>query len=220
MNTLTRILKSGCVGKDVEGFTRAMLRYLDDDHGWRAFAAATPIVKRTWGPGKTKLAKRCATSAGLPAYGVGGPALETALRDAGAFDAKANQLLDEYAESVKPKLVEPTQGFESLHQSLWQAYTIGRNMGLDDLGTFNPDSRLPSGKPSDHAVYPAYAFDLGFDPDIGQAHPAAHAFYEKMKGRPEVEYVILGNRIYVRGQGERPYTAGGHFNHVHVSGNR
>jgi murein DD-endopeptidase MepM/ murein hydrolase activator NlpD len=103
MNTLTRTLRTVTIGKDVEGFTRAMLRYLGDDKGWKAFMAATPIVKRTWGPGKTTLAKRCAAKAGLPQHGVAGPALEAALRKSGAFDRRANQLLDEYAESISPK---------------------------------------------------------------------------------------------------------------------
>lgn len=220
MNTLTRILRTGCVGKDVEGATRAMLRYLDDDKGWRAYTAAAPVVRRFWGPGKTKFAKRCSAKAGLPQYGVFGPRLETTLRAAGAFDLRANKLLDDYADSVKPKLVKPNQGFESLDRSLWQAYSIGRNMGLIDLGTYNPASSLPSGRPSDHSVYPAVAFDLGFYPQTGQNNPTARKFYEQMKARPEVEYVILGNLIWSRDRGERRYTAGNHANHVHVSGCR
>lgn len=220
MNTLTRILRTGCVGKDVEGVTRAMLRYLDDDKGWKAFAAATPVVKRFWGPGKTTYAKRCSAKAGLPQYGVFGPRLETTLRAAGAFDLKANKLLDDYAERVKPKLVEPNQGFDSLDRSLWQAYSIGRNMGLIDLGTYNPASTLPSGGPSDHSVYPAFAFDLGFYPRTGEHNPAARKYFDMMCGRPEVAYVILGDKIYSREKGLRPYTAGGHMGHLHVSGDR
>lgn len=224
MNTLTRTLRTVTIGKDVEGATRAMLRYLGDDKGWRAFMAATPLVKRTWGPGKTKLAKRCAAKAGLPQYGVFGPRLETALRKAGAFDLKANKLLDDYADSLKPKkpkLVEPNQGFESLDKSLWEAYSIGRHMGMVDLGTWNPASTLPgSGAPSDHSVYPACAFDLGFYPRTGQNNPTARKFYEMMKNRPEVRYVILGNLIFSRENGERRYTAGNHDNHAHVSGYR
>lgn len=218
---LTRVLKTGCVGKDVEGATRAMLRYLDDDAGWKAFVAALPIVRRTWGPGKTRLAKRCAAKAGLPQYGVMGPGLERALRDAGAFDLKANQLLDQYADSVQPKLVAPLQGFDSLTRSLWQAYTLGRNAGLTDLGTHNPASTLPGGGPSDHSVYPAYAFDLGFSPQTGWANLQARAVALKLAGRPEVEYVILGDRIWTDdGRGWHAYTAGNHANHIHCSGHR
>lgn len=119
-----------------------------------------------------------------------------------------------------PPLIEPRQGFRSLHSSLWQAFSLGRRMGLSDLGTYNPASRLPSGAPSDHAVYPAYAFDLGISPDTGFANPVGRAFFEAMVGRPEVEYVILGNMIWSRTSGLHNYTAGGHYNHVHVSGNR
>jgi murein DD-endopeptidase MepM/ murein hydrolase activator NlpD len=103
VNTLTRILKTGCVGKDVEGVNRAMLRYLEDDQGWRLYVAALPVVRRTWGAGKTRLAKRSAAKAGLPQLGVFGPKLETALRAAGAFDMKANKLIDEYNDAHPPK---------------------------------------------------------------------------------------------------------------------
>ena len=222
MLTLTRTLKQGVTpGKDVEGFTRAMLRYLHDGRNWTAFYASLPVVRRRWGPAKVTLAKRAAAKAKLPQYGVGGPALEKAMRAAGAFDARANRLLDEYADSIKPKLVEPNQGFQSLHQSLWEAYSIGRRGGLSDLGTFNPDSRLPSGRASDHSVYPAYAFDLGFDPDTGWANEPARRVALAIAGRPEVEYVILGNRIWTNdGRGWHAYTAGNHANHIHCSGVR
>jgi len=119
---LTRVLRTGCVGKDVEGFTRGMIRYLDSGSAWKSFTVALPVVRRYWGPGKTTLAKQCAAKAGLPQYGIAGPALEDALRDAGAFDATANYLMYQYAQEQKPKLVEPLQGFSSLHPSLWGAY--------------------------------------------------------------------------------------------------
>jgi hypothetical protein len=119
-----------------------------------------------------------------------------------------------------PPLIEPNQGFRSLHSSLWEAFSLGRRMGLSDLGTYNPSSTLPSGAKSDHAVWPAYAFDLGVDPDNGFQNPTGRAFFEAMVGRPEVEYVILGNRIWSRSLGLHAYGAGGHDNHVHVSGIR
>lgn len=125
---------------------------------------------------------------------------------------------------IPPPLVEPTQGFDSLHSSLWSVYSLGRSMGLEpDLGTYNPGSTLPSGSPSDHAVYPAYAFDLGFNPDIGWQHDVARSYFYAVMGKAEVEYVILGDRIWSRpraSEGIRPYSGGGHSNHVHVSGNR
>lgn len=118
-----------------------------------------------------------------------------------------------------PKPVAPPP-VSSLHPSLWAAYDDAiTTPGLFTLGTYNPASRLPSGRISDHAVYPAYAFDIGFDPDTGWNHPVARAFAERTAKRPEVEYVILGDRIHVEGSW-KAYTAGGHLNHVHVSGRR
>lgn len=115
-------------------------------------------------------------------------------------------------------LVEPVQGFGSLHKELWTDYSAGRRMGLTDVGTYNPASRLPSGTPSDHAVYPAWAFDLGFSPATGFDQPVAHAFFQSMVGRPEIHYVILGDRIWSREKGLHGYTGGGHESHVHTSG--
>lgn len=114
--------------------------------------------------------------------------------------------------------IEPKQGFGSLEQSLWADYTLARRMGLSDLGTYNPSSTLPGGGRSDHAYKPARAFDVGFSPPIGYAHPVARVFFEAMVGRPEVAYVILGNVIWSRERGRHAYTAGGHEGHVHVSG--
>lgn len=126
---------------------------------------------------------------------------------------------------IPPPPIEPTQGWASLHRSLHAAYSLGRGegYGFSDLGTYNPASKLPSGAPSDHALYPALAFDLGIDPDTGYSHPAARAYFHSMIGRPEVGYVILGDRIWSRAraaEGVRRYTGGGHMNHLHVSGVR
>lgn len=224
MNKLTRTLKIGCYGADVEGATRALLRCLGDDQGWRAFVAALPVVRRTFGVGKRTLTKRAQAKLGVYQTGWLGTATETKLRQAGAFDDRADVLLEQYAASLTPKplpLVEPNQGFASLHRSLWAAYSVGRRAGLTDLGTYNPASRLPSGAPSDHSVYPAYAFDLGFDPDTGWANEPARRVALALAGRPEIEYVILGNRIWTNdGRGWHDYTAGNHANHIHCSGRR
>jgi peptidoglycan hydrolase-like protein with peptidoglycan-binding domain len=121
-----------------------------------------------------------------------------------------------------PPLIEPVQGFESLHRSLWELFSAGRRMGLSDLGTYNPRSLLPSGAPSDHAVYPAFAFDLGVEPDTGYLNPVGRAFFDLCVGHPAVEYVILGTKIASRNYDwtVRTYSGGGHGNHVHVSGIR
>lgn len=124
---------------------------------------------------------------------------------------------------IPPPAIEPIQGWNSLHSSLYEAFSLGRNMGLSDLGTYNPGSYLPSGSPSDHAVYPAYAFDLGIEPDTGWSNDVGRSFFYAMIGRREVEYVILGDKIWSRpraSEGIRTYYSGGHSNHVHVSGNR
>lgn len=115
-------------------------------------------------------------------------------------------------------MIEPRQGWSSLSPSLHAAFSLGRSMGLSDLGTYNPASRLPGGGVSDHAQSPALAFDLGVTPAIGMAHPTGRVFFEAMIGRPEVNYVILGDTIWSRDRGRHRYTAGGHMNHVHVSG--
>lgn len=121
------------------------------------------------------------------------------------------------------KLVEPVQGFDSLHRSLWTAYSMCRNAGVQftDLGTYNPASRLPSGAPSDHAVHPAFAFDIGIEPDTGWNNLKARALAVRVVKLPEVEYVILGSRIWTDWRKVwGAYYGGGHLNHIHVSGDR
>lgn len=221
MAGLTRTLKltvPPMTGLDVEAWTRGAHRYLKTGQ-LLAFMDQRDMVRRTFGIGKRTLAKQCAAKAGLPQYGVVGPALYRAMRDAGAFDELSRQLFARHA-LLNPTLIEPLQGFDSLHKSLWQIYSIGRAMGLTDLGTYNPASTLPGGGPSDHSVYPAYAIDFGIDPDTGYQHPIGRAFFDLCTIRPEVEYVILGDKIWSRDRGLRAYTAGQHMNHVHVSGNR
>lgn len=113
------------------------------------------------------------------------------------------------------KLLKPRQGFASLRQDGWELYTLGRRLGLSDLGTFNPASTLPGGGKSDHAFDPARAFDLGLT-KLG-TRARARWFYRLCIGRPEVEYVIFERKIWSRERGEHAYTAGGHDTHVHVS---
>lgn len=151
------------------------------------------------------------------------------------FDLLWNQYADAYAKyayrvwtapkpkPIPPPLIVPVQGVNSLHPSLLPLFSLGRNMGLSDLGTYNPGSTLPSGSPSDHAVFPALAFDLGVSPSTGWSNDVGRTFFYTAMGKVEVEYVILGNRIWSRpraAEGIRAYTGGGHDNHVHVSGNR
>lgn len=135
------------------------------------------------------------------------------------FDGKAHDSYREYHPAPPPPpppvLVEPNQGWNSLAKYLWDEYSAGRNAGMSDLGTYNPASRLPSGRPSDHAVYPARAFDLGFSP---YPNRVAYNFFKEMAGDPEINYVIYGSLIWSRARGLHRYTSGGHYNHVHISG--
>lgn len=112
-------------------------------------------------------------------------------------------------------LVKPKQGFDSLRADGHALYSLGRRLGLSDLGTYNPASTLPGGGKSDHAFNPARAFDLGLTK--AGTRERARWFYRHCKERAEVEYVIFEALIWSRDRGEHRYTAGGHEGHVHVS---
>lgn len=219
---LTRTLKVGSQGEDVRAVKRTVYRYLAN--GKLKDLIYKPLsVQRTYGPLFAADVVKARKKAGFDLRPIVGPAFFDYLADKGAPDALAIQMLNNYRDKLpppKPKLVEPRQGFHSLHKSLWEIYSIGRHMGLTDLGTYNPASRLPSGRPSDHAVLPAYAFDLGIDPDTGYENPVGRKFFQMCTTRPEVEYVILGTKIWSRSKGLHRYTGGSHGNHVHVSGRR
>src|SRR3990167_11255664 len=59
------------------------------------------------------------------------------------------------------KLIEPRQGWDSLHKSLWLAYSMGRVRGFTDLGTYVNKPGDHGGSPNPTAHPPAFAFDLG-----------------------------------------------------------
>lgn len=122
-------------------------------------------------------------------------------------------------------LVEPRQGFDSLCEELWLAYSLGRRRGFTDLGTY-------VAKPLDHGGLPwarhkpAWAFDLG---------RSSGRFWQRAWGRLmawryvrllvkhhkalNVEYVIYRDRIWSRKNGWRHYGPDkSHFWHIHVSG--
>lgn len=204
-------------GPTAESLKRAMSRlgYLEWSDGFdQVFNRRLADALERWDPGHTGYGKGrwvkvrgAKVGAGKPhagEYALDGPAL--------------NMIRDEYAAAhPPPPVVIPVP---SLHPSLWDAYGEAlRTPGLFSLGTYNPESRLPSGLPSDHAVYPAYAFDIGFNPDVGWQHPVARPYAEKTAKRWEVEYVILGDRIHIDGEW-RTFRGGGHLNHIHVSGRR
>ena len=119
------------------------------------------------------------------------------------------------------KLVEPRQGFDSLHKSLHLAYSMGRVRGFTDLGTYVD-------KPGDHGVGPpCYAFDLGRKDrflfkgwDYLKARRLA-LLYVKEHEALGINYVILGQRIWSRSKPYwHPLTTGdtSHSFHLHVSG--
>lgn len=134
------------------------------------------------------------------------------------FDGKSHDLYRQCKTPAPPPvvvLIKPNQGWSSLVKYLWDEYSRGRKLGLSDLGTYNGASRLPGGGLSDHAYYPAKAFDLGF---TGYPNRPAYEFFKDMIGEPEVKYVIYGNLIWSRSRGLHKYYYGGHYNHIHVSG--
>jgi hypothetical protein len=200
-------------GPDVEAVGRALCR-AGVGIPFLVYAALPLRVRRTWGPRKQDWLRRFKKKRGLPVDAIYGPKVHVALSP--FFDARGRSLMQRWEEPVK--IVEPRQGRSSLVSTLWEAYSIGRTLGLSDLGTYNGASRLPSGTRSDHAYWPAYAYDLGVSPTVGYAHPVGKRYFKAMTERPEIEYVILGDRIWSRGKGLHAYTSGGHENHVHVSG--
>lgn len=208
-------------GLDISGHGRAMHRYLRDGQ-LGSYEKQPDLMKATFGVGKRTLAKKCAAKAGLPQYGVLGPGLFRALVAAGAYDVIAEQRVVAYAKSLEPPpLVEPNQGWGSLDESLWQAYSDGRNRSFTDLGTY-------VNKPGDHGVGPpCFAFDLG-RPDRflfkGWDYIAARRlalYYVKHHERLNINYVILGRRLWSRSIPVwHPLTTGdtSHDYHIHCSG--
>lgn len=131
MGKLTRTLKLGVRGEDVEGFTRAMHRYLQTGQ-LANYMAQKDRVRQTWGLAKVTLAKKAAKKAGLPAYGVAGPKLEAVMRKADAFDALADHLLDEYRrQHVLPPVVYPLVGAGTVCQGLHPTAGLAGNWAID-----------------------------------------------------------------------------------------
>lgn len=214
---LTRVLKPGMYGKDVQGVRRACNLFVG-----REVPTAPIVVQRTFGLGMTELVKAAQDEAVIPKSGVAGPALMEALRRADAFDAYATQLLNQYAaehppKPPKPRLVEPKQGFRALQASLWPSFSVGRSeYGLSDLGVYNPSAaNIAMG--SDHAVYPAAAYDLGF---TSRNRASAQAFFRWVITQPTTRYAIFERSIWSRAYGLRRYGGIPHETHVHVSGYR
>lgn len=113
----------------------------------------------------------------------------------------------------------------SLQPSLHLAYSMAMKRSFTDLGTYNPASRLPSGAKSDHAYYPAWAFDLGrpgWRGLWGFGYWAAKRLADLYVANAYalgIEYLIVGRRSWSRSRGWQPYNADvSHDWHIHVSG--
>lgn len=122
------------------------------------------------------------------------------------------------------EFVEPRQGFGSLHPSLWLAYSMGRVRGFTDLGTYVNKPGDHGGSPSKRRP-PAWAFDLGRKNRFlfkGWGYLKARRLallYVANYRTLNIEYVILGRRIWSRRNGWYPYTRdSSHDFHLHVSG--
>ena len=132
------------------------------------------------------------------------------------------ELLQRYRDK-HGKFVEPRQGFDSLHKSLWLAYSMGRVRGFTDLGTY-------VNKPGDHGIGPpCFAFDLGREDRFlfkGWGYIKARKLaqlYVAEHDALHINYVILGQRIWSRTKPYwHPLTTGdtSHSFHLHVSGVR
>lgn len=222
-----RVLKLGNFGYDVWGAKRATYIYLKDYAKWDSFIKQNLVSRKTFGP---FFRRDLITVQHELTAGHDGWFDEETLRTLEPyFDFKARELWNQQYEKPKPPpLIEPKEGFDSLVSDLWRDYSSGRDLGLTDLGTYNPDSKLPDGEPSDHATSrldgtigePACAFDLGFSPQIGMSNPVANKFFHLMMGKPEINYVICGTSIWSVERGLHTYTNGGHEGHVHTSGHR
>lgn len=135
-----------------------------------------------------------------------------------------SQLLARYLKKHK-NLVEPRQGFDSLAEELWLAYSMGRKRGFTDLGTY-VDKPLDHGGTPWARRPPAWAFDLGrkdgrfWKRAYGQLVTWRYVrMLVKYHKALSIEYVIYRDRIWSRSNGWKPYTSStSHFWHVHVSG--
>ena len=137
------------------------------------------------------------------------------------------QLLSNYRKK-HGGFVEPRQGWTSLDESLWLAYSMGRKRGYYDVGTY-------ANKPGDHSwgdrsgkPGTAMAFDLRRKGWVGRwgwgwwNARRLSAFYVRNADALNIEYVIRGRKYASRRTGFRwvPLTTGdtSHDWHIHVSG--
>lgn len=121
------------MGTDVEGCKRAVYRYLHAGPDWDKFIHSIPLVRRTFGPFFRASVKDAQKKMGLAQTGAIGPATFAKLRTAGAFDAKACDLLDEYAQSQRIQVCYPHPYGPGVYlgQGLHQTGGIPGNWAMD-----------------------------------------------------------------------------------------
>lgn len=138
------------------------------------------------------------------------------------------ELLGTYR-SKHGKFVEPHQGYGSLNDSLWLAYSMGRKRGYYDVGTY-------ARKPGDHSWGDrhgkpgvALAFDLrrkGWLGRFGWGYQNARKlaqFYWDNHQALNIDYVIVGRDVISRAVPHwHPLTTGdtSHDWHLHISGHQ
>lgn len=130
---LTRTLQVGCVGADVEGSKRAIYRYLHDGPDWNKFVHSIPLVRRTFGPFFKQSVKRAQAKMKIPQTGAIGPTTFSKLRTAGAYDAVACDLMDDYAKSQRIQLCYPQPAVHGVFvgQGLHPTEGITGNWAID-----------------------------------------------------------------------------------------
>jgi len=218
MTKLPRTLKLACYGSDVDGVKRTVYRFIGGSK-LSLHVVHPDQVRRMFGPFFRIDVNVARGKLGLAKTGVVDQNMWYLLEKKNAPDAKALALIQYYAvDNPSPSI--PT-GPSSLDRSLWPLFKMAQEREFTNSGIYNPDSRLPSGRPSDHALWPALAFDAGFTPQVGMANQKAKDFFDLVSGRPEVEYVICGGKIWSRSQGLHNYIESySHAGHIHVSGRR
>lgn len=129
---LTRTLRLGHVGSDVEGCKRAVYRYLDESSRWLAFVRSAPLVRSTFGPVFREAVKVAQIRLGVHVDGQIGPATERALRAEHAFDEYADWLLERYA-LKHPRLFYPHPAGPGVYvgQGLHQTGGLPGNFAID-----------------------------------------------------------------------------------------
>ena len=122
-------------GLDVEAWTRGAHRYLQDGQ-LGAYEKQRESVRRTWGPGKAELAKKCSKKAGLPQTGRVGKdgLLMKEMEDAGAFDALSVFQFETYKKlhTIPPLVYPHASGFSSsVCQGLHPTAGLDENWAID-----------------------------------------------------------------------------------------